>query len=366
MQWIHSASSYLAISQLVFLACLYLVYFPGKLLSRLIVLFSACITAYILARSMAPMPSELRMVFSMMATLAPAVLWIIARYLFEDHRRIHPVMWGLICAYIAIRMVGLLMYDGSVPRNSAFFLFYFYIPQLVMLFLACHVVYMACRGRDGDLIESRRQVRVPFAIGMGSIVGLIIGTGFFWLGSPQLDSLYFLVVFVLILSVNLAMFRFQNEAPHLIQTAADAPTPKAPVQDNGDIVSRQDQVLIDRILKAMQEERLYAESGLTIGDLAAKVSVQEYRLRRLINQSLHYRNFNQFLNHYRIEEAARRLLDPAEEHIPISSIALDVGYASLSSFNKAFKDTHGVTPSTWRSADQTAVSVLPPTDESRL
>jgi AraC-like DNA-binding protein len=96
------------------------------------------------------------------------------------------------------------------------------------------------------------------------------------------------------------------------------------------------------------------------------VSVQEYRLRRLINQSLHYRNFNQFLNHYRIEEAARRLLDPAEEHIPISSIALDVGYASLSSFNKAFKDTHGVTPSTWRASDQATASVLPHSDESRL
>ncbi|WP_339859940.1 helix-turn-helix transcriptional regulator [Pseudohongiella acticola] len=368
MQWIHSASSYLAISQLMFLASLYLVYFPGKLLSRLIVLFSACIAAYILSRSMAPMPTELRMLFSMMATLAPAVLWIIARYLFEDHRRIHPAMWTLICAYIAIRVIGLFMYDGSVPRNSGFFLFYFYIPQLFMLFLACHVVYMACRGRDSDLIESRRQVRVPFAIGMGSIVGLIIGTGFFWIGSPQLDSLYFLVVFVLILSVNLAMFRFQHQAPHLIQTAADAPAPKAPTPDSGDIVSRQDQVLIDRILKAMQEERLYAESGLTIGDLAAQVSVQEYRLRRLINQSLHYRNFNQFLNHYRIEEAARRLLDPAEEHIPISSIALDVGYASLSSFNKAFKDTHGVTPSTWRASGQptSAATVFPHSDESRL
>lgn len=356
MQWIHSASSYLAISQLVFLACLYLVYFPGKRLSRLIVLFSACIAAYILSRSMAPMPMELRMLLSMLATLAPAVLWVIARYLFEDHRRIHPVMWGLILAYITIRVVGLFMYDGSVPRHSGFFVFYFYIPQLVMLFLACHVVYMACRGRDGDLIESRRQVRVPFAIGMGSIVGLIIGTGFFWLGSPELDSLYFLIVFILMLSVNLAMFRFQKQAPELIQTAADAPAAKTPVQDNGEPISRQDQVLIDRILKAMQEGRLYAESGLTIGDLAARVSVQEYRLRRLINQSLHYRNFNQFLNHYRIEEAAQRLLDPAEEHIPISSIALDVGYASLSSFNKAFKDTHGVTPSIWRTGGQSTTA----------
>lgn len=350
MPWIHTASSFLAISQLIFLSCLYTVYFPRKLLSRLIVLFSLCITAYILSRSSAAVPQDLRTVFSILATLAPAVLWFIARNLFEDQARVHPLMAGLILFYIVIRTAGLLMYDGSVPRGSVFFLFYFYLPQLIMLLLACHVVYMAYQGRDGDLVESRRQVRVPFAIGMGSIVGLIIGSGFFWIGSPQLDSLYFLVIFALILFVNLAMFRLQKDAPQLIQTAAEQPGPVTPAAGLPDSVNRQDQQLIDRVLKAMQQERLYAEAGLTIGDLSARVSLQEYRLRRLINQTMHYRNFNQFLNHYRIEEAARRLLDPAEEHIPISSIALDVGYLSLSSFNKAFKDIHGVTPSVWRSS----------------
>ena len=58
---------------------------------------------------------------------------------------------------------------------------------------------------------------------------------------------------------------------------------------------------------------------------------------------------NQYLNQYRIAEAARRLQDPAEINLPISTIALDVGYASLSSFNKAFKEVHGVTPSIYRS-----------------
>jgi AraC-like DNA-binding protein len=61
------------------------------------------------------------------------------------------------------------------------------------------------------------------------------------------------------------------------------------------------------------------------------------------------------------------LLDPAEEHIPISSIALDVGYASLSSFNKAFKDTHGVTPSTWRTGEQgSAASTTNLSDNGRI
>jgi AraC-like DNA-binding protein len=266
-------------------------------------------------------------------------------------------------SYLLLRAVGLWLYDGSQMRGSLFFLMFFNIPQLIMMLLACHVVYMASRGRDSDLVELRRQLRMPFAVGMGSIVGLIIGSGFFMLGSPQLDSLYFFVIFLLILFINLGMFQIHKDTPQLIHMAGDQPAPGmatanssaavGPLQEDHSVgaspVSRQDQLLIDRVLKAMQQERLYAEPGLTIGDLAIKVSVQEYRLRKLINQSLHYRNFNQFLNQYRIEEAARRLLDPQDQHIPISSIALDVGYSSLSSFNKAFKDTYQVTPSVYRS-----------------
>jgi AraC-like DNA-binding protein len=130
----------------------------------------------------------------------------------------------------------------------------------------------------------------------------------------------------------------------LVEAPAAAPVNTPRVSD-----SDKDKPLVDRVHHVMESKRLYAQTGLTIGMLASSVSMQEYRLRRLINQKLHYRNFNQYLNQYRIAEAARRLQDPAEITLSISSIALDVGYASLSSFNKAFKEVHGVTPSIYRS-----------------
>jgi AraC-like DNA-binding protein len=376
MQWIHSASSFLAVSQLLFLASLFLVYFPQRRLARLIAVFSICLIAYIIARQPDLALGPLRSFLYLLAVMAPALLWVIARYLFEDNPRIHTLIWVLIVSYIALRGVGLFVYDSTQSLSGVLYLIYFYLPQLIMLALACHVVYLACHGRNEDLVELRRQLRVPFAIGMGVVVGLIIGSGFFVTSSMQLDSLYFFVIFLLILFVNLGMFQIHKETLVLIHTAADKEQPLArPVsgalpiptitQDTApaERISSQDQAMIDRVLTAMQTQRLYAESGLTIGDLAEKVSMQEYRLRRLINQTLHFRNFNQFLNRYRIEEAGRRLLDPAEEHLPISSIALDVGYASLSSFNKAFKETHGLTPSAWRAGQNLA---QPRTEANKL
>ena len=49
-----------------------------------------------------------------------------------------------------------------------------------------------------------------------------------------------------------------------------------------------------------------------------------------------------------VKKAIEILKSSGESGAKISGIALDVGYASLSSFNKAFKELHGVTPSVYR------------------
>ncbi len=349
MLWFHYASSFLAISQLLFMGLFYFLHYRRQLLGSLVALFNFCLIAYIVARM--PEVNEdlatLDYLAGVFAILAPAVLWVIAHYLFEDSPGVHPVIWLIIASYVVLRAVGTLVYDPAAPFSDVAYALFFYFPQLTMLGLAAHVVYVACRGLGSDLIEPRRRLRVPFAIGMGSIVGIIVASGFLQLGNPLLDGIYFSFIFLFILAINLTTFHLHRDAPQLIVDAGQAqppsvPLPRLPARDV-------DRPLIDRISKAMEEERLYAQPGLTIGDLAEKVSMQEYRLRRLINQKLHYRNFNQYLNHYRIAEAARRLQNPAESGAAISGIALDVGYSSLSSFNKAFKELHGVTPTAFRS-----------------
>jgi AraC-like DNA-binding protein len=62
-----------------------------------------------------------------------------------------------------------------------------------------------------------------------------------------------------------------------------------------------------------------------------------------------YRNFNQFLNFYRLGEASKRL---RETEAPVSAIAFEVGYASLSSFNSVFKNQFALTPTEYRQSAQ--------------
>ena len=106
--------------------------------------------------------------------------------------------------------------------------------------------------------------------------------------------------------------------------------------------------LVDALMRLMSDERIYRHEGITIGTLATKLAVPEYRLRRLINQQLGYRNFNVFLNDHRIEEAKAALADPSQAEVPVITIAMDAGFQSLGPFNRAFKATTGVTPSEYR------------------
>ena len=98
----------------------------------------------------------------------------------------------------------------------------------------------------------------------------------------------------------------------------------------------------------MTVDRVYRQDGLTIGALAQRLGLPEYRLRRLINQALGYRNFNSFLNDYRLREAKAALADPDQAAVPVLTIALDAGFASLGPFNRAFKADTGLTPSEYR------------------
>jgi AraC-like DNA-binding protein len=108
----------------------------------------------------------------------------------------------------------------------------------------------------------------------------------------------------------------------------------------------------DRLVAALdglvRDERIYRLEGLTVAGLAGRLSVPEYRLRRVINRRLGHRNFNAFINGFRLDEAQRALRDPGQRALPVLTIALEAGFQSIGPFNRAFKAATGVTPTEFR------------------
>ena len=70
-------------------------------------------------------------------------------------------------------------------------------------------------------------------------------------------------------------------------------------------------------------------------------------LSRILNQ--HFgKNFFEFINGYRVEEAKRLLRDPDQQTASMLDILAAAGFTSKSTFNSIFKKHLGQTPSQYR------------------
>ena len=98
----------------------------------------------------------------------------------------------------------------------------------------------------------------------------------------------------------------------------------------------------------METQKAYSNHGFSIGDLAKIVGVPPHQLRKLINQTMGFRNFSSFLNRYRIADVKESLADSSKARTPVLTLAIEAGFSSLAPFNRAFKASEGVTPTDFR------------------
>jgi AraC-like DNA-binding protein len=101
--------------------------------------------------------------------------------------------------------------------------------------------------------------------------------------------------------------------------------------------------LMNAIVKAMEEDKLYLEPDFNLSALVKHVRSQQRLVSHVLNN--HFaQSFNSFVNYYRIEEVKRRLMDPASEHLTLSGIAFESGFNSQATFQRVFKQATHLTP----------------------
>lgn len=90
----------------------------------------------------------------------------------------------------------------------------------------------------------------------------------------------------------------------------------------------------------------WREDDLTLGKVAARLAVSDRSLSRALNEGAG-RSFNTTINAMRVTAIQRALSHPDETR-DLLTLALDHGFASKASFNRAFREATGQTPSAWR------------------
>jgi AraC-like DNA-binding protein len=269
------------------------------------------------------------------------VFWLFTRALFDDSfrpRGWHAAIWLAVVAFSFINCTVLAPAAGASGARLSVIA----INLLVLGFIALAVTQTIVSW-SADLVEGRRRVRVFIVVaaalygGVNAILQLVISGGH---AAAIANAINAALLTAIVAAICVAMLRVDGaELFVAVPGAGEAPQPDT---------SAADQRLVDALMRLMADERIYRHDNITIGTLANRLSIPEYRLRRLINQRLGYRNFNVFLNNHRIEEAKAALADPQQAEVPVITIAMDAGFQSLGPFNRAFKATTGVTPTEYR------------------
>jgi len=100
-----------------------------------------------------------------------------------------------------------------------------------------------------------------------------------------------------------------------------------------------------RIASVMLDGKLYHDPDLRMVDVASELMITGHQLSRILNEK-YQKNFNEFVNSYRIDEAKELLLQKKE--LSILSIAYQVGFNSKSAFNVQFQKQIQTTPLKYR------------------
>lgn len=128
--------------------------------------------------------------------------------------------------------------------------------------------------------------------------------------------------------------------PTLRQWEADIKSPQHPKRPSPPIEVEQ---VCESIRQLLAQKQLYREPLLTVSDLAGHLQESPKLVSAAINQGMGM-NFNDLINSYRVDALVRLLKTGEHREFTLLSLALNCGFNSKTTFNRAFKKKMGVTP----------------------
>jgi AraC-like DNA-binding protein len=332
---------------------------PKAMSARMSLLLSLCIASYLLiSMSLSYIPDPFRLnpgvwwpLLVLASTATPGVFMLYCFYFFEDHGKPARSLLGLLFFSLSLTLINfqfpsVYSWLAGVAGESVAIGILRTLPNLIQLLFAALALFWVARGWREDLVESRRLLR-SIVVSVQSVVILVVllMENYVLVNAQDQYGLMRNIIHYGISIVSfgalLTVFNF-NYGPvekvlnKVVSTEDD---------------HSQDEALASEVVKlngVLKQDKIYREHGLTIAKLATVLELPEYRLRALINKHLGYRNFNALLHEYRIDDACQMLAQAGDKHLPVLTIALTVGYQSITPFNNAFKQLKGVTPTEFR------------------
>ena len=257
--------------------------------------------------------------------------WLLVQCVFDERFRFDGFRLSVTLGWIAVVIMDMWRFKMGFkgPLN--------YTSLIFALILMGHLIWDLIRGYEGDLRLPRRYARMWLSF---ILVGFLlfellvdVVMGFAWRPDAfiyaQNGSILFIVLALaaLILRVDISAL-----SPH-----------KLSHQDDRYFTSH-----AQTLRQLMEVDKIYLAPDLRLSGVVARLPLSEASTRSLIHDEFGHGHFRSFLNQYRVKHAQELLRSSDHHSSKLIAIAFDSGFASLASFQRAFKRETGVTASQWR------------------
>jgi len=99
----------------------------------------------------------------------------------------------------------------------------------------------------------------------------------------------------------------------------------------------------EKLLTVITQKKLYKNPRLTLSDVAKELKTNQKVISSIVNTGFEM-NFNDFINHHRIEAVKKMFEAGEQDNITLLGIAFDAGFNSKATFNRAFKKSTSLSP----------------------
>ena len=141
--------------------------------------------------------------------------------------------------------------------------------------------------------------------------------------------------------------------PELPANVEPKPNGDPPQKYQGSSLSKeQKEQLLQAINEVMDNTLEFCNVDFTLEKMAYLTNSKTKYVSQIINE-VYGKNFNRFVNEYRIKEARSRLMNTETYgNYTVKAIAQSVGFKSNTNFNQLFKELTGITPSMYQDMAQ--------------
>ncbi|MEO7988512.1 MAG: AraC family transcriptional regulator [Chryseolinea sp.] len=163
-------------------------------------------------------------------------------------------------------------------------------------------------------------------------------------------ALFTIAIVLLFIFINQILFATLKN-PHLFSIVEEKEVSAIPFSNPKYVASLlnedEKRTIKEKVLLYMLNDKPYLDPDLSLDQLATQLQIKPRLLSQIINETLK-KNFFDFVNYYRIEEAKHIFDHPEDPKITVLEVLYQVGFNSKSSFNTVFKKETGLTPSEYR------------------